>query len=124
MEFQNQSLFKSFDTFNFKVSNEYYTYNINSDNSDNSDIKLRIERKSPSIASLYFIDNSNTIISVPTKIVIYTFDFQNPNKKVIYNNVIDKKYYALCWSDNYLIEYNGNVIFEITSMRSWNIVEK
>ena len=122
MEFQNhtgEGSFKSSDTFNFKVSNEYYNYLIL-----DSDITLRIERKSPSIASLCFIDNNSNTINVPNNIKLYTFDFQNPNKKVIYNNVIDKKYYCLCWTDNYLIEYNGIILFEIMNTRSWNIVEK
>ena len=35
------------------------------------------------------------LIYIPNNIKLYTFDFQNPNKKVIYNNVIDKKYYCL-----------------------------
>jgi hypothetical protein len=69
---------------------------------------------------MYFTDENNNTIDIPNGFVVYRYDFQNPNKRVIQSS-IQNKIYALCWSENYDIEYNGKNIVNINNKRSWII---
>jgi hypothetical protein len=100
-------------TFDFKLTTSKYVYNMN------SSTKLIIKQVNYATAILYFTDNINNIINIPNGIVIHEYDYQNNSKKVIlkpYNNL-----YALCWSDNYIVELDKNIIINIKNQRRWNI---
>lgn len=103
--------------FDFTISDVEYVYNIDSYTT------LCIKRLSHSVALLYFInDELNELIPVPNGIVVYEYDYQNPQKIVIMRP-IDKSY-PLSWTDNYTIALNNNIIINIQNQRKWNIVHK
>lgn len=104
-------------TFDFFGTNEKHIYTVN------SDLHLHIKQTSNSAAILYFTDAADNTIVIPSGIIVYTFDFQNKQKRVILKP-IDDKYYALCCTDDYIVELNGIVILEINSQRKWSIVAK
>ena len=81
---------------------------------------LNIKRINDSIAILYFTDDLNNHIDIPTEIKIYTFDFNDTKKRVIQTPVTEQLY-TLCWSENYIVEFNDNIILNIESQRHWNI---
>lgn len=100
--------------FDFSMINNQYTYTIN------ENILLRIKQLSNSIAVLYFTDEIGNKINIPTGLVVYTYDFQNTEKKIIKQLFIQD--YTLCWTNNYIIELHGNIVIDIKSQRCWNIV--
>ena len=95
-------------TFEFENSNSEYTYNVN------FNINLHIKRINNAVAILYLTDEMN----VPNNILVYTYDYTN-NKRVLLNPI--KQEYALCWTDNYEIELNNNILINIKNQRKWNI---
>ena len=44
----------------------------------------------------------NNKINIPGDIVVYTYDYEDINKKIIQKAI--KNDYPLCWTDNYTIE--------------------
>lgn len=52
--------------------------------------------------------------------LVYTYDYTNNNKRVLLNSI--KQEYALCWTDDYEIELNKNVLINIKNQRKWNII--
>lgn len=100
-------------TFDFVIADNEYI------NSINSSINLHIKRINNSIAVLYFTDKMNNNISIPNGLVVYTYDFQTNDKTVYASSDRD---YILCWTDDYVIELNKNVILSINNQRKWNIV--
>jgi hypothetical protein len=98
--------------FDFTMTDTDYIYNIN------STTILHITRINHSVAMLYFTDELSNKINVPTDIVVYTYDYQN--KKVVQNAF--KEEYPLCWTDDYIIELNKNVLINIKNQRKWNII--
>ena len=84
------------------------TYNVN------FNINLHIKRINNAVAILYLTDEMN----VPNNILVYTYDYTN-NKRVLLNPI--KQEYALCWTDNYEIELNNNILINIKNQRKWNI---
>jgi hypothetical protein len=99
-------------TFEFENSNSEYTYNVN------SNINLHIKRINNGVAILYFTDEMNNKVNVPNDILVYTYDNTN-NERVILNPM--RQYYALCWTDNYEIELNKNILINIKNQRKWKI---
>ena len=100
--------------FDFTKTNNEYIYNIN------SNIILHINRMNHSVAILYFTDEMGNKINIPNGIVVYTYDYQNKNKKISLKSSI-KKEYLLCWTDDYTIELNKNIVLNIKNQRNWNI---
>ena len=98
-------------TFDFTKHDEY-THTINSSG------KLWIKRMSHAVAVLYFTDEMNNKTNMPLDIVVYTFDYQT-NKYVILNAT--RQEYALCWTDDYVVKLNKNVLINIKSQRQWII---
>lgn len=99
--------------FEFENANSEYTYNIN------HNVNLHIKRINHGVAILYFTDEMNNKINVPNDILVYTYDNTN-NKRVLLNQINQE--YALCWSDNYEIELNKNILINIKNQRKWNII--
>ena len=99
-------------TFEFENSNSEYTYNVN------FNINLHIKRINNAVAILYLTDEMNNKMNVPNNILVYTYDYTN-NKRVLLNPI--KQEYALCWTDNYEIELNNNILINIKNQRKWNI---
>ena len=100
-------------TFDFTIEDSDYVYSIS------SNTELHIKRINHSVAILYFTDATGNKISIPGGIVVYTTDYQNTQKKIIVNQV--NKSYVLCWTDNYIIKLNENVILNINNQRKWSI---
>lgn len=100
--------------FDFNKTSNEYSCNIN------SNTILHINRINHSVAVLYFTDVINNKINIPSTIVVYTYDYQNTNKKVVHNSI--KQEYMLCWTDDYTIELNKNVLINIKNQRKWNII--
>jgi len=60
----------------------------------------------------------NNKINVPSGLVIYTKDFQT-NKQTVqtpHGNI-----YALCWTDDYVVEFNNVLVLDIKNTRTWDI---
>jgi hypothetical protein len=83
------------------------------------DIILRIEQTSNSIACLYFTDGTNNKINIPENIVIYTYDYQTKERVIL--KPLDVKNYILCWTDNYDVKMNNEVLWLIRNRRRWDI---
>ena len=58
-------------------------------------------------------------INIPNGVLIYTYDYQNIQKKVIQESINEE--YALCWTDNYTVELNKKILINIKNQRKWNI---
>jgi hypothetical protein len=98
--------------FDFMNSNSEYNYTIR------VNLILNIKYNSPSIARLYFTNNLNNTVDIPTEFKIYTFDYQKGKQRIIQKSV-DKQSYSLCWSDNYVLEYNNEILMNISNTRQW-----
>ena len=96
-------------------SNQVYSCKIG------SQIVLKLERKSDSVAMLLFTDDNDNILPIPKEIVVYTYTSKMDNKSTIQTK-IHPNYYALCWTDRYDILYKGVIILSTETTRSWNLV--
>ena len=81
---------------------------------------VHIVRISPSVASLSFTDEYNNKVPIPKEIRVYTFDFTKTQPKVILRPSLNNDY-ALCWTDNYTVEWNGEIVLNIKNNRYWKI---
>ena len=102
------------DTFDFTKTDNKYLYNIS------SNTLLHINRMNHSVAILYFTDKMNNKINIPDDIVVYTYDYQDQNKKIIEKPI--KQDYSLCWTDKYTIQYKKKEILCLNNQRKWDIV--
>lgn len=99
-------------TFNFTNASSEYLHKIG------SNVILHLYRSNHSVAILEFTDEMNNKIPIPTGLVVYTKDHQS-NQKVTQpptNNI-----YALCWTDDYVIELNHKLVLDIKNSRNWDI---
>jgi hypothetical protein len=101
------------ETFDFIKTDDEYTYTME------LNVILHIKRLNHSVAILYFTDEKSNKINIPDDIVVYTYNYEDINKKIRQNAV--KQEYPLCWTDNYTIEYKKKELFTITSQRKWCI---
>ena len=99
-------------TFDFTKTENEYIYNIN------STTILHIKKINNSVASLWFTDEMSNKINIPNGIIVYTYDYQT-NEKIIQN--LNGQDYFLCWTDDYIVELNKNVLINIKNQRKWNI---
>jgi hypothetical protein len=107
---------ENINTFDFKQGDRYsdYVYKID------TNIFLHIKRASHAVAILYFTDDAATNkINIPNGIIVYTYDYQNKHKKVVYEPI--RQEYVLCWTDNYTIEFNECVLINLQNQRKWHI---
>ena len=86
---------------------------------DDSGISLCIKQVNNSVAVLNFIDDDCNKVNIPEGIVVYTTDYQNSEKKVILKPI--DEYYSLCWTDDYIVEFNKKIIINVKSQRKWMI---
>ena len=96
-------------TFNFTNNNTEYIYSLH----PKSKIILHIKRKNNSSASLYFTDQLNIKINIPSDFMVLT------NNKIQEPNETDD--YTLYWCKNYDIIYNGETLYNIRNERTWTI---
>jgi hypothetical protein len=96
-------------TFNFSNPNMEYIYSLH----PKSEIILHITRIDTVSAYLYFTNNVNTKINIPSDFIVYN------NKKIIEPNETND--YTLFWSKNYDIVYNGETLYNIRREKTWTI---
>jgi hypothetical protein len=99
--------------FDFGILNSEYIYNIN------SNLILHIKQINHGVAMLYFTDELNNKINIPNDILVYTYNYDD-SKKVLLKSINQE--YALCWTDDYVVELNKNVLLNIQNQRKWNIL--
>ena len=85
-----------------------------------SNMILHIKRMNHGVAVLYFTDNMSNKINIPEDIVVYTYDYQDTNKKIVQKAI--QQDYPLCWTDNYTVEYKKIQILSLNTQRAWNII--
>lgn len=101
-------------TFNFSNTDNEYIHAIH------PGLLVHIHRISHSVASLSFTDEFNNKVPIPTEIKVYTFDYTKKQSKVIVKPSLHNDY-ALCWTDNYTVEWNSEIVLNIKNKRSWKI---
>ena len=99
-------------TFSFTAAESDYRHKIS------SNVILHLYRSNHAVAIVEFIDEMSNQIPIPTGFLVYTKDFQT-------NQYIKLKpignFYALCWTDDYVMEFNDEIIFDIRNDRNWDI---
>ena len=100
--------------FDLRDTSSHYKYIIN------GDITLHIERIGYGVAFLYLSNdiNSNVMINIPNELSMYTF---NENGRRIKHILTNNKMFTLCWTENYVVEYNNEIIINLTHKRGWDI---
>ena len=93
-------------TFNFSNVNTQYIYALR----PRFDIFLRITRKNNSSATLYFTNQLNEKIDIPSEFVVYQ------NQEILQPNE-ETDDYTLYWKKNYDIVYNGETLYNIRNNR-------
>jgi hypothetical protein len=121
--------------FNFSEPSSEYIYEIS------PTIIIHLYSSNNAVAILEFTDDNNNKINIPPGLVIYTKNYQN-GKKTLEKPFIDNQVnypvvggrkevyplgaicgsYALCWTDNYMVELNNKLLFEIKNKRNWEII--
>ena len=96
-------------TFNFSNQQTEYIYSLH----PKSKIILHIKLKNNSKANLYFTNQLNNKIDIPSHFIVYQ------NKKIQYPN--ESNDYTLYWCKNYDIVYNGETLYNIRNERKWTI---
>ena len=96
-------------TFNFSNHDTEYIYALH----PKSKIILHIKRKNNWVASLYFTNQLNNKIDIPSDFIVYQ------NKKIQTPNETNE--YTLYWRKNYDIVYNGETLYNIRNERKWTI---
>lgn len=99
-------------TFDFALVNNIYECNID------TNIILRIKQLSNSIAVLYFTDDEGKKINIPNGLTVYKYDSQTQKKNLKKLLIQD---YTLYWTNNYLVEFQGKEILDISSQKIWSI---
>jgi hypothetical protein len=78
-------------------------------------IVLFIEKLNKRFLLLYFTDNSNNKINVPSEISVYECEFHNSKYKILLEKNIKNELYALFLETCYEIHYEDEIILNITS---------
>ena len=87
----------------------------------NDEILLNIGRLNITTAILYFTDEMDDLINIPSNIIIYEYENQKKHNKTILPKMTNTQTFLLWWNKNYIIEYN-NIIYSIKSNRTWDII--
>jgi hypothetical protein len=104
-------------TFNFSDPTTEYIYSLH----PKSEILLHIKRNTKSMATLYFTNQLNIKIDIPSDFTIYQ-NTKNKNRKIIkYPNENKMDEYTLYWNRNYDIVYNGETLYNIRNEKTWTI---
>lgn len=97
-------------TFNFSNLHMEFIYSLH----PKSEIILHIKRKTNRSASLYFTNQLNQKINIPSDfIILQNSEIVTPNEQ---NNT-----YFLYSHKNYDIMYNGETLYNIRNERTWTI---
>ena len=99
-------------TFNFSNANTEFIYSLH----PKSEIILHIKRKNNSSATLYFTNQLNEKINIPSDFKVYKNN--NMNTLLHTNETND---YTLYWRKNYDIIYNGETLYNIRNEKTWTI---
>ena len=99
-------------SFDFFKQEQQYSYEIS------PETILHIDRVSHSAACMYFTDNKGHKIAIPENVSVYTFDYQNTKRRVSLEPIYGA--YMLCWTENYEIEWNGEIKMVCKSQRKWD----
>jgi len=97
-------------TFNFNKDDTEFIYSLH----PKSEIILHIKRKNNAIASLYFTNQLNEKIDIPSEFVVYQ------NQEILQPNE-ETDDYTLYWKKNYDIVYNGETLYNIRNEITWTI---
>jgi hypothetical protein len=97
--------------FNFSNEDTEFIYALH----PKSEIILHIKRKSKSVACLYFTNQLNNRIGIPSEFIVYQ------NNNIIKPDNENSEGYTLYWSKNYDIVYRGDTLYNIRPERSWTI---
>jgi hypothetical protein len=105
-------------TFNFKQDTELI-YALH----PTSEIILHINRLNNSKASLYFTNQLNEEIDIPSGFIIY--HIKKPNSVDFFRIKLQPNEttndYTLYWRKNYDIVYNGETIYNIRNEKTWTL---
>ena len=104
--------------FNFEVNKKQFFFKNLTDN-----IIIKLEKITESVAILYFTntltEDPNESIDIPEEVKVYTYDINK--QKVEERPLKNTQKYALCFTDDYIIVYNNQIVFKMKSTRAWNI---
>ena len=84
-------------------------------------IIIHIERYSNSVSRLYFSDEANTHIPIPPKLLIITKDHATSTRMVAEPM---RDMYALCFTEEYEVLFEGASILSMQPLRGWNITSE
>jgi hypothetical protein len=97
--------------FNFSNKDTEFIYSLHL----KSEIILHIKRKSKSVASLYFTNQINEKINIPSEFFVYqNSDILEPDKET-------QNDYTLWWNGKYDIVYRGETLHNIRPEKTWKI---
>jgi hypothetical protein len=82
---------------------------------------IHIDRYSNSVSQLYFSDEDNTRIPIPAKLLIITKDHATSTRTVA-EPIRD--IYALCFTEEYEVLYEGTAVLSMKPLRGWNITSE
>jgi len=97
--------------FHFSNENTEFIYSLH----PKSEIILHIKRKSKSVATLYFTNQLNKKIDIPSEFIIYQ------NKDILNPDNGTSNDYTLYWNKNYDIVYCSDTLYNIRPERTWTI---
>ena len=97
-------------TFNFNKHNIEFIYSLH----PKSEIILHIKRKNNSVATLYFTNQLNEKIDIPSEFIVLQ------DKEILHPNE-ETDDYTLYWKKNYDIVYDGETLYNIRNERTWTI---
>ena len=97
--------------FNFSNEDTEFIYALH----PKSEILLHIKRQSNATATLYFTNQLNNRIGIPSEFIVYQ------NNNIIKPDNENSEGYTLYWSKNYDIVYRGDTLYNIRPERTWTI---
>ena len=100
-------------TFNFSNKDTEFIYALH----PKSEIILHIKRENNSSATLYFTNQLNEEIDIPSDFKVY----KNKNNMNVLLHPNETNDYTLYWRKNYDIVYNGDTLYNIRNDRTWTI---
>ena len=96
--------------FNFSNKNAKFLYSLH----PKSHIILHIKRKNKNSARLYFTNQLNEKINIPSEFIVYE------NENILEPND-ETDDYILYWHNNYDIVYDGETLYNIRNEKTWTI---
>ena len=80
-------------------------------------IVMTLKKMNESTAIVFFTcDIENNKINIPDEFVIY----DNTNHKNL--NRFTKQYFLLCWTDSYIMRFHNEIILDMLSQHTWNLI--